>query len=329
MEYIIGVDGGGTKTDYLIFTTDGKFIDSLRMGSRSHEVLNGGFAETEEKLLSDLDSLMKKNNIQSKNVAAAVFGMAGVDTPSQHATMNKIVEKAGFQKFVVANDSVLGIKAGCPSGIGVCSINGTGSVVTGIDENGTILQVGGIGLATGDYAGGFIIAALTVRVAYDYYFRCGAQSVLTDQVMSLFGLTDQNDLYNVISEIFYTQRNYDKELITLLFKAANSGDTIAMEIVQEIARQQAKSVSGCIKNLSFRAVPEVVLAGSVWTKSDCPLLISYFMDCIFLYCGRQIKPILLEVRPAAGAVIWALELACNHPASKKQREIIVNQLKTE
>ncbi len=329
MEYIIGVDGGGTKTDYLIFTTEGEQVASLRTGSRSHEVLSGGFAETEERLLDDLDTLLKKHNIQRKSVAAAAFGMAGVDTPSQLTVMNQIIEKAGFQKFVVANDSVLGIKAGCPSGSGVCSINGTGSVVTGIDESGTVLQVGGIGLATGDYAGGFIIAALTVRAAYDYYFRCGAKTVLTDRVMSLFGLTDQKELYDAISETFYTQRNLDKELITLLFEAANSGDAIAAEIVQEIARQQAKSVSGCISNLSFQKVPEIVLAGSVWTKSDCPLLIDYFTDCIFLYTGMRVTPILLEVRPAAGAVIWALELACNHPVTKAQREVIMNQLKTE
>jgi N-acetylglucosamine kinase-like BadF-type ATPase len=168
-EYIIGVDGGGTKTDYLIFTVEGDFVDSLRTGSRSHEVLSGGFSETEEKLLKDLNHLLQKNGIAAKDIAAAVFGMAGVDTPAQKDTMCKIVEKAGFQKFAVSNDSILGIKAGCPSGVGVCSVNGTGTVVTGIDDTGEILQVGGIGIATGDYAGGLFIAALTIKAAYDYY----------------------------------------------------------------------------------------------------------------------------------------------------------------
>ena len=39
-EYIIGVDGGGTKTDYLLFTTEGEYIDSMNVGSRSHEILS-------------------------------------------------------------------------------------------------------------------------------------------------------------------------------------------------------------------------------------------------------------------------------------------------
>lgn len=327
MEYVIGVDGGGTKTDYLIYTVEGEYIDTLRTGSRSHEILSGGFRETEEKLLADLDELLKKNNIAASKIAAAVFGMAGVDTPAQKETMSKIVEKAGFQKYVVSNDSVLGIKAGCLSGVGICSINGTGSVVTGIDDNGEILQVGGIGIATGDYAGGFIIAALTVRAAYDYYYRCGVKTILVERVMQLFGLKDRKELYRVISEEFYSSRDWDKELITILFDAANSGDGAAVGIVQEIARQQAKSVAGCIRNLSFHATPEVVLAGSVWTKTNCPMLLTCFVDCIAQYTGERVTPMFLESKPVAGAILWALELVGNQPVTKQKREEILNYLK--
>ncbi len=328
-EYIIGVDGGGTKTDYLIFTVEGEPVASLRTGSRSHEVLNGGFAEAEEKLLSDLDELLRKNNIPRTSVAAAAFGMAGVDTPAQQTAMSNIVKKAGFRKFIVSNDSVLGIKAGCPSGIGICCVNGTGTVVTGIDETGKILQVGGIGIASGDYAGGFLIAAQAVKAVYDYYYRCGPKTILTDQILRLFGLEGPTDLYNVINEEFYARREWDKELITILYDAANSDDEVAVEIVQEIARQQAKSVSGCIRNLTFQTTPEVVLAGSVWTKTNCPRLLEYFTNCIFLYTGMRVKPMLLEIKPAAGAVLWALELAYSHPVDKGKREAIVNHLKTE
>ncbi len=328
-EYVIGADGGGTKTDYLIYTVEGEFIDSLHTGSRSHEILAGGFCEAEEKLLADLGYLLEKNNIPSANVASAVFGMAGVDTATQQAALYKSIEKAGFRKILVVNDSLLGIKAGCPSGTGICSVIGTGTVVTGIDDVGEILQVGGIGIATGDYAGGFIIASLTVRAAYDYYYRCGSQTALTDRVMELFGLKEPKELYPIISNVFYTNRDLDKELITILFDTVNAGDEAAIEIVQEIARQQAKSVAGCISNLSFRSVPEVVLTGSVWTKSNCPLLLSYFTDCICSYTGIRLNPVLLGSKPVTGAVLWALELVSDQPVSKTKREAILNYLKED
>ncbi len=324
--YIVGVDGGGTKTDYLLFTTEGEFVDSYHVGSRSHEILGGGFAEVEEKVLADLEHLLKKNSIPSSNVAAAAFGMAGIDTPVQLEKMNQILAKSSLKNYIVANDSVLGIKAGCPSGVGICSINGTGTVTTGIDEDGKILQVGGIGLATGDYAGGFIIAALAVGAVYDYYYRCGESTVLTQRLMDLFGLSSHEELYNFISERFYLERSLDKEIITVLFEAANTGDAISVEIVQNIAREQAKSVSGCIRNLRFSETPEIVLAGSVWTKTNCPILLSYFKECINQYTGFQVEPFPLKVIPAVGAIIWAMELAMRHPATQVQRENILKNM---
>ncbi|MDF2859020.1 MAG: N-acetylglucosamine kinase, partial [Neobacillus sp.] len=215
---------------------------------------------------------------------------------------------------------------GCPSGVGICSINGTGTVASGINEGGEILQVGGIGFTTGDSAGGHFIASLTIRAVYDYYFRCGLKTVLSEQIMDFFEIKNPIELLNVISVVFYTDRSLDKEIITYLFQAANHKDEVAMDIVCEVAKQLAKSVSGCMKGLKFKGTPEIILAGSVWIKSNCPLLLTHFKDCVMQYTGKNIDPIQLQVIPAAGAVLWALELAQNHPVSMKQRTYITNHL---
>ncbi len=324
-KYLIGVDGGGTKTDYLLFTAEGEWVDTLRVGSRSHEVLPGGFEEVEKTMLSDLEALLAKHSVQKSQVAAA-FGLAGIDTPSQLTKITEILQKAGIKKFAVTNDSVLGIKAGCPSGIGICSINGTGTVVSGMNEKGEILQIGGIGYATGDSAGGGFIASMAVRAVYDYYFRCGAGTVLTERIMKLFEISDPHELLNAISEKFYYQRQLDKEILMLLFAAANEGDKVAKDIVREVADQLAKSVAGCMSALHFKNIPEVILAGSVWIKSGCPLLITHFKECVKKYSGNLIEPIMLEVIPATGAIIWALELAQSHPATPEQRFLITNHV---
>lgn len=322
--YMIGVDGGGTKTDYLLFTTEGEWIDSLRVGSRSHEVVDGGFAEAEALILSDLEGICRKNGITKDLIAGAAFGMAGIDTPKQLATIKKILNKTEIKNYVVANDSILGIKAGCPSGVGICSINGTGTVASGINEKGEILQVGGIGFATGDSGGGHYLASLAIRAVYDYYFRCGTKTILTELIMNYFKIEDPMELTNVISDVFYVTRSIDKELVTFLFQAAGENDEVAMNIVREVANQLAKSVSGCIKGLDFKGNPEVILAGSVWTKSNCPLLLKHFREQINLYTGKDIHPLLLHVIPAAGAVLWAMELVQKHPATLEQRKLIVN-----
>jgi N-acetylglucosamine kinase-like BadF-type ATPase len=149
---------------------------------------------------------------------------------------------------------------------------------------------------------------------------------MTPQVMKLFQITDPEELLNVISEKFCASRQYDKEIITILFHAATSGDLVAQNIVMEIAEELAKSVSGCIKHLNFSGIPEVVLAGSIWTKAHCPLLLSHFRERIFHYTEKWINPQVLQVIPAAGAIIWAMELALCHPATPQQRAVIFENM---
>jgi N-acetylglucosamine kinase-like BadF-type ATPase len=321
--YILGVDGGGTKTDYLLFTTEGQWVDNIRVGSRSHEFLEGGFAEAEEKLLADINELLHKNSIDKSQVAAAAFGMAGIDTPAQLVKIKEILNKSGLN-YVVSNDSILGIKAGALSGVGICSINGTGTVASGMNEKGEILQVGGIGTATGDSAGGHYIATAAVCAVYDYFFRCGQKTALTEKIMGYFEIEDPIELANVISDRFYGDNEMDKTIVTYLFEAANEGDLVSAGIVKELANQLAKSVSGCMLRLKFEDTPEVILAGSVWTKSHCPLLLSHFKECIYQYTGKSLNPVPLKVIPAAGALLWALETARNQAPETDLRNRIIH-----
>ena len=45
-EYILGVDGGNTKTDYFLFDLNGKYVDAIRCGTCSHEALSDSFSGT-------------------------------------------------------------------------------------------------------------------------------------------------------------------------------------------------------------------------------------------------------------------------------------------
>lgn len=322
-KYILGVDGGGTKTDYLLFTADGQWVDTLSVGSRSHEVLKGGFAAAGEKIRNDLHVIFNRNEINSSDVSAAVFGMAGIDIASQQKCLSFMMQQILRADMVISNDSLLGIKAGCKSGIGICCNNGTGTVVSGINEKGEILQVGGLGSASGDSAGGHFIAVKTFSAVYDYYYRCGSWTIMAERLLDLFGIDDPLCLVDIIGEKFSARRDWDKDIVTILFDSANALDPVAVALVQSMADELAKSVAGCMKNLSFYETPDVVLAGSVWTKTNCPLLLKYFHERIYAYSGKRVELFPLRVIPAVGAVIWALELYQKYPATAEQRDNIM------
>ncbi len=323
---LLGVDGGGTKTDYGLFTYTGECMEYLHTGSRSHEILPGGFEAVETYMLEDLHQILTKHHIEAKNVSAA-FGLAGIDTPWQQEQMEKILRKIGFADFVVSNDSILGVKAGCPSGVGVCSVNGTGTVACGINEQGETLQVGGIGMTTGDYAGGAFLAGLAIQAVYSYYLRCSPYTTMVEPIMEQLEAERPSDLLEDITHKFILDRGLDQPLIHILMTAAMEGDRVAIDIVKMSAHEMAKSVSGCIKNLHFLNTPDLVLAGSIWTKVNNPLMRRFFVEYVHQYTGQKFEPVVLEVVPMAGAVMWALERAGNKPITQAQRKSIIEKIK--
>ena len=116
MKYIVGVDGGNSKTDYFLFTLGGEFIDAIRGGTCSHEALPDSFSGSFRVMKEYFDMLFKKNNIKVSDVVSAVFGLAGCDTPYQKKKLEEVVTNLGFKKFIVANDAFLPIKAASTNG---------------------------------------------------------------------------------------------------------------------------------------------------------------------------------------------------------------------
>jgi N-acetylglucosamine kinase-like BadF-type ATPase len=320
--YVIGVDGGNTKTDYFLFDLDGRRVDAVRSGTCSHEALKESFAGSRRVLNDELNGLLSKNSLAIGDIAAACFGLAGVDVPHQKEALEEIVREIGFREFVVVNDGFLGIKAGTRSGIGVCSINGTATVSVGIDRHGNWMQVGGIGMVSGDEAGGAYLARRAVQAVYNEAFRFGPATSLTGALFALFEMTDKRELSNRIVERFVGGRIELADLVRLLFAHANGGDDVAISILRDAGEAMARSVAGCIQHLDLNNPVEIVLAGSVWAKAGSPHMFDSFRAWVEDLTEIEGTYVVLKIPPATGAIVWALELASGHLPGDALRETI-------
>ena len=262
-QVVLGVDGGNTKTDYLLFDLEGNFIDGIRLGTCSHEGLPDGFDGAFRVMKESIEKLLKRNNLQSSDVNYAAFGLAGVDMPSQKKRLEEIIARIGFKHFVVNNDGFLGIKATSPTGVGVCSINGTGTVTVGLDEKGKMQQVGGVGYISGDEAGGAYLTRRVFQAVYDELYRVGDNTTLTPAVFSLLDISEKEEYLPVLIDKLNTRQIDRTEIIKLLFAHGNSGDQVSQEILRQAGLCMARSVVGCIRKLHFEKTIPVILAGSV------------------------------------------------------------------
>ena len=323
MKYILGVDGGNTKTDYYLFDTDGNFIDMYRGGTCSHEGLRDAFDGTYRVMKEVFDEFLGKHNLTPADITASCFGLAGDDHPYQHRKLCEKIEQLGFKNYKLVNDSALGIKVGTTKGYGVCSINGTGTSVTGIDKYGKSIQVGGIGDITGDEAGGRYISRRVVRKTYDEVMRFGKKTSLTPITLKLIGNTCEEQLMEDIA-VIYNRRRVDYNVLTVAcFEEANKGDEVALEILTEMADGLARSAASAVVRLDLGEVPEVVLAGSVYVKGSCPVLVEEVKRKIDFYSQKKCNTFVLTVPPATGAIVWAYELATGtYPSYEKRMEFV-------
>lgn len=329
MAYILGVDGGNTKTDYFLFDTNANFIDFYRGGTCSHEGLKDSFEGSYRVMSQVISELLSRNNLKVSDIKASVFGLAGVDTPNQKKRLEEVVSRIGFTNFRVVNDSFLGIKAGTDKGVGVCSINGTGTSSGGIDDEGNYLQVGGIGAIVGDEAGGYHVSRQVVRAVFDEAYRFGKKTSLTPIVYNLLNVSDKYYLMEKISD-YYLSRKVDYTTLTIAcFDEANKGDEVAIEILTKMAENLARSAGGVVVNLKFKDPVQIVLAGSVWVKGSCPVLVNKFKEFINAFTKRECQINILTVPPATGAIIWALELYTGTFPEKDIREDIIRTVQLQ
>ena len=309
-KYILGVDGGGTKTHCALYKESGEAVDMITWGTTNHEVLDNGFTDLKRELNKMLNFILEKNGITKEQIKNAVFGLCGVDTLNQYRTISHIIEDLGIKPFTLCNDAYLGIKAGSDNGIGICAINGTGCNVVGVDQMGNMLQIGGVGRITGDKGGGLYISQEASGAIYNSLFREGKPTLLTIIVFNLLGITTKYEYVEVLTEKIETGAFKLIDLTPIVFEAANKKDEVSIRILEKMGYEYARSIGGMIKHLDFNKKEElsIVLAGSVFVKGNCPVLIDTLKEKIINdHKDRHFKFIILSDPPVMGAVKWALE----------------------
>jgi N-acetylglucosamine kinase-like BadF-type ATPase len=323
---VLGVDGGGTKTHYLLFDTDGNLKAHLRGSGTNHEGMAGGLPELETRLIEAILPFLGANGITPRDLAGSVFGMAGVDVPSQQAALESIFARMGFRNIRVMNDAFIGIKAGSPRGYGICVVNGTGNTIGGIDRSGRWLQIAGTGFVSCEDAGANRIAEYALRAVYKEFFCLGAPTDMTPLVMGLLRIDDPDGYIEALYGKYHTGFVTAREILEILFLCGNRGDAVAAGILRRVGAQIACCIAGCERRLDFGEELDVVLVGSVTLKASCPILLDTLKSETLRLTGKKVNFILLSVPVAVGAVLWAMELALGHQAEEDVADRVAKAL---
>jgi N-acetylglucosamine kinase-like BadF-type ATPase len=324
-KYILGVDGGGTKSHLALFDENGECVSFKECGTLNHECMTGSYSELETVLPDMVLNILKSAKVEVGDVEYSVLGIAGADTKWQHKTIADIIRKSGLESFTLYNDSFLGVAAGCPSGVGICAINGTGSTMAALDYSGKSFQLGGMGLFTDDCGGSTWYGEQVIGVVYNTLFKCARPTMLKDLFFEHAGFSSREDYLEELLEKLDSTEIFISDFNRMVFEAASQGDETAMDILRRSAEHYAGGIAYLATEMDFPLDKplQVALAGSVFIKEKVkilPELIEKEVD--ELLAGRPVEFCALDSPPVAGAVLWASrEAGFNFTLNKIKEEL--------
>jgi N-acetylglucosamine kinase-like BadF-type ATPase len=306
--YLLGVDGGGTKTHCVLYGLEDDDCSLFTFPCSNHEKLGGGYKEL-EKVLDEIVSISCDSKcISPADIVYACFTLSGIDFPYQSKLISEMIENTGLRDYLLRNDAFAGIKANCEHGYGIAAVNGTGCCIAGINERGESAHVGGLGGFSGDIGGGHQMITDAVSAVYDYLFRDGEKTVLTTVLAKALGTSASL----VPEKAFQAFENRDDETIRKMsiavYEAVDRGDRTALDILERIGDYYVENIVAVYKRLSFTSsIIPVALIGTQFVKGENPAIINRIRHR-FELGNLPFEIVRNEAIPVAGSVLWAADM---------------------
>lgn len=248
---IIGIDGGGTKTKFTLFTHDAKQLQSVTLGSC--HVLQVSMQEMEDVLTSGVEAVLKGQDVNLEDVVICA-GMGGYGQNQSIRTTIETVFKNCFPhcKVLLYNDAQIAVAGALGGNDGTVIISGTGSIALTLQDH-EFKRVGGWGYILGDEGS-------------SYWLGKKVLSIFTKQAD---GRMEKTPLYKEVRKYFHLNKDYElirlscdrlkdrgevAKLARVCYDAAIKNDEIAISLFKEAASELAllvKALQPSSKKVSY------------------------------------------------------------------------------
>src|SRR5438093_12540339 len=219
-EKILGVEGGGTKTAWVLVERAGNELRVLDQGKLPPANLRLATPGELRAIFSELP----------KEITSAGHFLAGCGTEEDRQSLTRLCAEIWPQaKIVVGSDRDSGLAAALGHGDGIVVNAGSGSSITGRRDK-RIENAGGWGHILGDAGGGYFLSVQALRLILREYDLHRAEGEFTASVLRALSLNSRDEL------VRWAQTADKMDVATLtpvIFEAAKNGDANMVKIIEE------------------------------------------------------------------------------------------------
>ena len=262
---VVGVDGGGTKTEAVILDSNQRVLGEGRAGPSNP--VRVGIANAAAAVREAIDKACGMAKVRRSDLLAAEIGLAGARRFELRERMREALSTLGIPDVEVVTDADIALYGATDGAPGIVVIAGTGSICCGVNARGKRVCAGGWGPIAGDEGGGAWIARRAIRAVAHASDGRGRETELTELACSYFHVSTADDLVTAIYAPSITNERlagFGKDVI----EAAKRGDIVAQEIIGEAANELALAAITVIRNLQMeRERFQIAHVGGVFVAS--------------------------------------------------------------
>ncbi|MEG1482777.1 N-acetylglucosamine kinase [Clostridium sp.] len=254
MKYIIGVDGGGTKTEAVAYDLNGEVLAKSLTGFGN--LLN----DEKEALKNILDSLeVILDKLGKEDLQGLYLGLAGSEV-GHNAQIVKDEIKAKFNlDSVIMNDGDLALKALLKGEDGILVIAGTGSTAFGIKGN-KQARCGGWGHLLGDEGSAYKISMEAFKkMIHEYDFGL-ERSELSEAILKKLNMKQVDE---IIAFIYGATKDEIAGFAGFVSQYAENGDNEAKAILVNEGITLAKDAERVFNSLGFESCKIGLVGGAI------------------------------------------------------------------
>ena len=289
--YVIGIDGGGTKTRVAVCAPDGTLLRRETLGAFNLSAIGeDGFRRRTEEILALCGDM--------RGCGAICVGGAGVSGAAAGEILRAELAAHGFAgKLLLCGDHEIAL-AGAMQTPGCVLIAGTGSVCYGKNAAGETFRCGGGGHIIDDPGSGYTLGRDALAAALRSEDGRLSENALHAAVMDAVG---GHDIQGIFDFVYFSRRGKSDiaALAPLVLRCAEQEDAVSLAILRRGATELARLVSAVTGRLGLDKKSPCALAGGLLAENN----IYRRTVC------EALAPFCRPAKPEHGALFGAVQLA--------------------
>lgn len=304
MRYVLGFDGGGTKTECVLMDESGTILARSRSGPSNPTRV--GFPAAVGAVEEAAQKALLESSLRPSDVLAVCAGMAGVqysDAATKiHRDLSKIFTEA---KVVVVTDLALSLEA-TGEHPAIVLVAGTGSAAIGWDSERRLARVGGYGPLVSDQGSAFDIGRQAIVASLRERDETRMDTPLGKEILRRLECPSWREVQE------RAQTSADElfpNVFPIVASVADSGDERARKLLSDAAHELARLVGILVKLFGIEGTPFLL------AKTGGMVGRSRYFDADIDRRLTQIAPAsrigLLPIAPVEAAALVALQMSKN------------------